>query len=392
MHVAQTDAGRKATITQYFSSTDGVAHNVDLLEDNEFFHVNADGALDFPWTGAGMQPYTTLGQVIPGPTVAGPGSFFVKGDRLAPDGSESAPQGSVTFSNPPDGVDVIAGTNNASGNFSWLDLHYSRTVPATGSVALGFTYSTAFLADEVASDAGAAEAAFQPSVSIASPGAGAGTSQPQAVVAGTAADANGLSSLTVDGQAVAVGPGGAWTATVPLSQGANTITAIATNVFGNTAQAQTTVTYTPRVSYTPSVSPPPAPVVAALSQSRRQWRESGHAGKANPPVGTTFSFALNEAASVRLTFAHEADRPPGQRRCAAETRRNRNRPTCRRTVTVGAVARTGQAGLNTLPFKGRLGNGRSLAPGRYTVTVIATDAATGAPSSPERLTFTILDR
>jgi hypothetical protein len=400
MHIAQTDAGRMATISQYFSSTDGVAHNVDLLEDNEFFHVNADGALDFPWTGAGMQPYTTLGQVIPGPTGAGPGSFFVKGDRLAPDGSESAPQGSVTFSNPPDGVDVIAGTNNASGNFSWLDLHYSRTVPATGSVALGFTYSTAFLAGEVASDAGAAEAAFQPSVAIASPGAGAGTSQPQAVVAGTAADANGLSSLTVDGQAVAVGPGGAWTATVPLSPGANTITTIATNVFGNTAQAQTTVTYTPPVppspppmSPTPAPPPPmsPAPAVALFGQSRGTWQESGHAGKANPPVGTTFSFALNEAASVRLTFTQTQTGRRVNGVCAAETRRNRNRPACRRTVTVGAVARTGQAGPNTLSFKGRLGNGRRLPPGRYTVTVVATDAATGAPSSPERLTFTIVD-
>ena len=248
LHVTQTDAGRMATVTQYFSSTDGLAHNVDLLEDNEFFHLNADGALDFPWTGAGMQPYTTLGQVIPGPTTAGPGSFFVKGDRLAPDGSESAPQGSVTFSNRPDGVIVVSGTDNAITNSSWFDLHYSRTVPATGSIALGFTYSTAFLAGEVASDADAAEAAFEPSVSIAPPGTGAGTSQPQAVVAGTATDANGLSSLTVDGQPVAVGPGGAWTATVPLSQGANTITAIATNVFGNTAQAQTTVTYTPPVS------------------------------------------------------------------------------------------------------------------------------------------------
>ena len=391
LHVTQADAGRMATVTQYFSSTDGLAHNVDLLEDNEFFHLNADGALDFPWTGAGMQPYTTLGQVIPGPTTAGPGSFFVKGDRPAPDGSESAPKGSVTFSNPPDGVIVVSGTDNAITNSSWFDLHYSRTVPATGSIALGFTYSTAFLAGEVSSDAGAAEAAFQPSVSIASPGPGAVTSQPQAVVAGTATDANGLGSLIVNGQAVSVAPGGAWTATVPLSQGANTITAIATNVFGNTADAQTTVTYTPPVSNTPPVSPPPAPVVALLGQSHRQWRESGHTGRGRAPVGTTFAFTLNEAASVRLTITHEATGRRVNGRCAAETKRNRHRPACRRVVTLGALTRTGQAGLNTLSFKGRLGNGRRLPPGRYTVTVVAADAATGAPSSPERLTFTIID-
>ena len=384
LHVAQADAGRMATVTQYFSSTDGARHTVDLLEDNEFFHPNADGALDFPWTGAGMQPYTTPGRVIPGPSVAGPGSFFVEGDRLAPDGSESAPQGSVTFSNPPDRVIVVSGTDNAITNSSWFDLHYSRTVPAAGSVALGFTYSTAFLAAEVASDAVPAAAGFEPSVAIASPATGAGTSQPQAIVAGTAADANGLSSLTVDGQPVAVGPGGAWTATVPLKQGANTITAIATNVFENAAQARTTVTYTP------AVPPPPAPAIGLLHQSHRAWRESGRGRKGKPPVGTTFSFTVNEVASVSLTFTHEQTGRRVNGTCAAETRRNRHRPACRRIVTIGTLARPGEAGLNTISFKGTLSHGRKLRPGRYTVTVIATNAATGASSSPERLTFTIV--
>ncbi|MGH2887834.1 MAG: hypothetical protein ACRDPA_34915 [Solirubrobacteraceae bacterium] len=388
LHIAQTDAGRMATVVQRFSSTDGAQHNVDLLEDNEFFHPNADGALNFPWTGAGMQPYTTLGQVIPGPTAAGPGSFFIRGDRMAPDGSESAPQGSVSFSNPPDGVRVISGTDNAITDSSWFDLHYSRTVPASGSIALGFTYSTAFLAAEVASDAGAAASAFEPSVAIASPSAGTSTSQPQAVVTGTAADADGLSSLTVDGEAVAVGAGAAWTATVPLSQGTNTITAIATNVFGNTAQAQTTVTYTPPVPGSPPGSS--APAVALLHQSHPKWRESGHARKRQAPIGTKFSFTLNVPASLRLTFTHEQTGRRVNGVCAAETRRNRNRPACRRTVTTGALVRTGHAGLNRLTFNGKLGDGRILPPGRYTVTVIATDAATGASSSPVRLTFTIV--
>ncbi len=411
LHIAQTNSGRMTTVTQRFSSTDGAQHNVDLLEDNEFFHPNADGALNFPWTGAGMQPYTTLGQAIPGPSAAGPGSFFVKGDRMAPDGSESAPQGSVTFSNPPDGVIVVSGTDNASTDSSWFDLHYSRTVPQAGSVALGFTYSTAFLAAEVSSDAGAATAAFEPSVAIVSPATGAGTSESQAVITGTAADATGLSSLTVDGQAVALGPGSAWTATVPLRQGANTITAIATNVFGNAAQAQTTVTYTPVVvtsppvvltpppvvltptSTSPAPAPAPAPTVPALArfgQSHRKWRESGAAGTGKSPVGTNFTFALNQAATVRLTFTHALTGRRVDGMCAAETRRNRHRPACRRAVRIGAMTRTGQAGLNTLSFNGRLRNGRRLPAGRYTVTVIATDAATGASSGSERLTFTIV--
>ncbi|HUA70084.1 MAG TPA: hypothetical protein VMA96_03350 [Solirubrobacteraceae bacterium] len=390
LHITQTDAGRMSTVTQYFSSTDGTEHNVDLLEDNQFFHVNADGALNFPWTGAGMQPYTTLGQVIPGPTAAGPGSFFVKGDRLAPDGSESAPQGSVTFSNPPDDVIVVSGTDNAMTNSSWFDLHYSRTIPATGSVALGFTYSTAFVAGEVASDAGVAAAAFEPSVLITSPAPT--TSTPEVIVSGTAADANGVSSLTVNGQAVAVGPGGAWTATVPLTQGANTITAVATNVFGHTAQAQTTVTYTPAVSPLPAApEPPPAPVVGALHQTHGKWRELGRAANGKPPVGTAFSYVLNEAATVRLTFTQVQDGRKVNGSCQAETGRNRHMPACRRAVPMGWVAQAGQAGLNTISFQGRLGVGRKLAAGRYTLTVIATNTTTGASSSPERLTFTIVE-
>jgi hypothetical protein len=392
LHIVQTDGGRMATVTQYFSSTDGAAHNVDLLEDNQFFHVNADGALNFPWTGAGMQPYTTLGQVIPGPATAGPASFFVEGDRMATNGSEAAPQGSVTFSNPPDGVIVVSGTDNAITSSSWFDLHYSRIVPAAGSVALGFTYSTAFLAGEVASDAGAAAAAFEPSVAIASPAVGTATSQPQVVVSGTVADANGISSLTVNGRAVAPGPGGAWTAAVPLTQGANTITAIATNVFGYTAHAQTTVAYAPSVPPPPAApEPPPAPAVGLLHQTHSSWRESGRAAKGKPPVGTTFSFELNEAAGVRLTFMREEVGRRVDGRCSAETKGNRHHPACSRLVASGMLTRAGPAGLNRISFKGRLGNGRMLPPGRYTVTVLATDAAGGASSSPDRVTFTIVE-
>ena len=412
VHIAQTDAGRTATVTQYFSSTDGAAHTVDLLEDDEFFHSGADGALNFPWTGAGMQPYTTLGQAIPGPGVAGPGSFFIKGDRLAADGSETAPQGSVTFSNPPDRVVVIAGTDNTSGNFSWFDLHYSRTVPATGAVALGFTYSTAFLAGEVASDAAAAQAAFDPTVAITSPEIGATTSQPQATVSGVAGDASSLSSVTVNGQAASVAPSGAWTATAPLNPGSNTITAIATNMFGNTAETQQTLVYTPvapplmppmpappslmpPMPAPPSLMPPtPAPPSPApsllLGQSRRRWREGGRAGKGRPPIGTMFSFTLSQAASVVLTFTQAQAGRSVHGTCVARTARNRGKRACARTVVVGTLSQTGTLGPNDISFNGVLRHGRKLAPGRYTLTAIAGDPATGTESVPRSVMFTIV--
>ena len=99
--IEQGQAGRVASVTQYFSSTDGATHSIDLLEDNEFNHPSHDGQLGFPWTGGGLQAYTTPGQLIPGPGGGGPGSFFVKGSAAAVDGSQSSAQGAVTFSNPP---------------------------------------------------------------------------------------------------------------------------------------------------------------------------------------------------------------------------------------------------------------------------------------------------
>jgi hypothetical protein len=239
--VLQGQGGRAASVTQWFSSTDGQPHQLDLLEDNEFDHPQHEGELEFPWTGEGLKEYRTVGQVLPGASTA-PGSFFVKGAAKPADGSEETAVGAVTFAVAPEAVTIVGTTNDP---YSWVDLTYRRTVPAGGSVALGFTYSDAFLRGEVNGDAAAAQAAYVPSVAIAAPGTGSVVGAHQVTVSGSATDRNGLTSLLVNGQSVPVDANGGWAATVPLSAGANTITAVATNVFGDTAQAQSTVTYLP---------------------------------------------------------------------------------------------------------------------------------------------------
>jgi len=384
MHIVQGDNGRIATVTQYFSSTDGQTHSVDLLEENDFYAPNDDGELDFPWTGSGMQPYTTAGQVIPGPTTAGPGSFYIKGSASVPDGSEASAEGAVTYSNPPDSVTIV-GTTNSSNGASWIELHYARTVPATGSVALAFTYSNAFLLSEVTSDSAAAAAAFLPSVAIASPVNGSTTVLGAVTVSGAAADANGLSSLTVDGKAVSVASNGTWSTAVPLSAGANTITAVATNVFGYTAQAQTTV------NYVPPAPTPTVPTITHASQSHSKWRESGRAGKHKPPVGTSFSFTLNESARVTLTFTERVGgRRVKKNKCVTQTHANRHKPSCKLTVKAGTLTVTGRSGLNKLSFKGAVAHGHKLKTGTYTVTITATNTTTHKTSAPVRLKFTIV--
>lgn len=380
MHITQADDGLVARVEQYFTSTDGHSHALDLLEDNEFNHPTADGAIDFPWRGGTFQTYVTPGQVLPGPTAGGPGSFFVEVTEGTPD-----PQGSVTFSNPPDSVDVISGTDSAA-RYSWLDLHYARTVPATGSVALGFTYGQS---GSPSGDAAVAQASYRPTVSIQSVTAAVPSTQPAVTVAGVASDVAGVTSVTVNGQPASIGPAGAWIAVVPLSPGNNPITAVATNVFGNTAQANDRVIY---ATHAPGPPKPVGPglVLGFVHQSHATWRERGRPHKGKPAIGTTFSFTLTQAARVTLTFTEQVGGRRVAGRCVAPSRANRHRAACRRTVTVGTIGRPGHSGLNRIAFDGALAGGRKLAPGRYTVTITAVDPGSGAVSAPKRLTFTIV--
>ena len=101
-----------------------------------------------------------------------------------------------------------------------------------------------------------------------------------------------------------------------------------------------------------------APRITRLTQSHSTWRAGRRlavaARRRRTPVGTTFSFSLDQDARVRFVF----------------TRRRH-----RRTVTVGTLAAAGHAGSNRLAFQGRLTHRRQLRPGRYTLVITATNAA-----------------
>jgi Glucodextranase, domain B len=306
-----------------------------------------------------------------------PRLFLIKGSAQVPDGGEAAPQGTVTFSNPPDAETIIGTTSNTSRHFSWIELHYARTVAATGSVALGFAYANAFTASEVVAEAKAAAEMFRPSVAITSPSRGTVTSASSVTVSGKATDANGLTAVSVGGVRVPVTPDGSWSTTVPLAPGTNTIAATATNVFGNALRAQIAVYSIHR------------PRLSKLRQAHRVWRESGRPGGRRPPIGTAFSFSLNEVARVSLRFAQDLQGRRAGDRCVAPTERNRRRRSCERSVTVGTMTVPGNAGANRVPFQGRLIGARKLAPGSYTLIITATNMLTGQHSPTHRLTFTI---
>lgn len=234
LRITQSASGHVASVSQYFESVDGRSHQIDVLDDNEFFTPREDGEFDLPWLTSGFQEFTTPGQVLAG-APSSPTTLYAK--VSASEGVE----GAVTLSNAPE-QETIVGTTNNSSETSRINLHYHRTVPAGQYVALGFTYSNGFAPGEVEAEAATAQAAYQPRVAITTPGP-VTTPQSSITLTGTAGGSAPLASLVVGGQSVPVSPSGTWSATVALAPGQNTVTASATNIYGNAAEAQLSVTY-----------------------------------------------------------------------------------------------------------------------------------------------------
>jgi hypothetical protein len=135
------------------------------------------------------------------------------------------------------------------------------------------------------------------------------------------------------------------------------------------------------------------PVISRLKLSRTTFRKGSKLPKASAKkykTGTTIGFRLSETAKVRLSFeAIKKGRRVGKK-CKAPTRRNRKRKSCRRYVKVKtAITVNGKAGANKVSFQGRLNRRKSLRPGRYRLTLVATDGA-GLKSKAVRKNFRLL--
>ncbi len=146
----------------------------------------------------------------------------------------------------------------------------------------------------------------------------------------------------------------------------------------------------------PASTPSPplaAPTVTNVHQSTSTWRTGNKLArvsrKSRPPVGTTFSYVLNEPASVTFTFTQRVAGRKIGRSCVAPSHRNSRRKACQRTLTVGTFAFAGHGGTNKVVFQGRISRTRTLKPGRYTLLITAANAA-GGRSAPAALTFTIV--
>jgi hypothetical protein len=116
-----------------------------------------------------------------------------------------------------------------------------------------------------------------------------------------------------------------------------------------------------------SCPPLPAPVVSHLSLTHKSFAVGSKPTALTAVVhGTTFTFALNEAATTRIAIAQQHN---GH-------------------VLLTLVRSHTGAGANRVAFSGRYGNKR-LASGNYTATVTATNAD-GKRSQPRSVTFTVV--
>jgi FG-GAP repeat len=150
------------------------------------------------------------------------------------------------------------------------------------------------------------------------------------------------------------------------------------------------------------------PLLANVSQSHARWRAGSAAARLvqrggdhrassakskakakvrRPPLGTTFSFTLNTAASVQLTFTRKVAGREVKGRCKSQNASNKRKPPCKRTISPLAFRVSAKAGAQELSFQGSAA-GKKLSPGTYTVTLVASNA--GLSSAPKLLTFTIV--
>jgi hypothetical protein len=136
---------------------------------------------------------------------------------------------------------------------------------------------------------------------------------------------------------------------------------------------------------------PRTPVLGPLKQTAAAWREGTKlarlAAHRKPPLGTTFSFSLNEAATLSFAFTTKGAGRRVKGRCVAQSKRNAHARRCTRAIVRGKLQLKGHAGANRVTFQGLLTKHTKLGPGSYTLTLTA--FAEGLKSASRTLSFTI---
>ncbi|HEX6711729.1 MAG TPA: hypothetical protein VF066_00035 [Thermoleophilaceae bacterium] len=150
--IAGDKDGRRSTITDVWSSTDGQSHELDLEYEEDFkgSQQTQSPAFSFSWTGNQDYAPGVLGATVDGPAGDDPATALIDGNGGSADVPEY-PQGAVTFAPAPDSVRFTY-VNAYSAAGVW---RLARTVPAGGSVKIVHVYTQGETKDEVVAQAAA---------------------------------------------------------------------------------------------------------------------------------------------------------------------------------------------------------------------------------------------
>jgi hypothetical protein len=374
------DGGRVAVVTDTYTSNDGHAHALNLLYEDDL-----EGST-VGWMLPGENAFHARATGETGAAPPAPGSVYGIVDPAQPPSFTNL-VGALTFASP---YNAVRFDNTLWPEYTSRSALFEcqREVPAGGSNSITWSYATGTSLAEVQAEADQVQ---PPSIAIAGPATGTILGTPTVTVTGTASAGSGISSVTVNGVPASLS-GASYSATVPLAPGSNSVVATVASRAGVTASARVFVTYAPATASSP---PREGPVLSHVHQSASRWREGGalpqisRARRGRTPVGTSFSFTLDEPARVQLAFTQPASGRRVAGRCVAPSRRNRHGHRCTRTVSAGSMSIAARTGVNTVRFAGWLSRSKRLKPGRYTLAITAADAA-GRSSATQSLSFTIV--
>jgi hypothetical protein len=219
-----------------------------------------------------------------------------------------------------------------------------------------------------------------PTVTLTTPANGASYTQGQSVTAAyTCAAPPAPATLS------------ACTGPVPSGQKLDTST-LGTQAFTVTATSNDGSTATATATYTVKPAPAPKPSLGAIKTSHKTFRTGSKLASVakthkKPPVGTTFNFKLNTAATLKLGFALQTKGRKVKHKCVAATKDNAHDRSCKRSKNAGTITLSGHAGTDKISFQGRVSKHHKLGPGTYTLTITATN--TSGKSLGRTATFTI---
>ncbi|MBI2184852.1 MAG: hypothetical protein HYU39_07840 [Thaumarchaeota archaeon] len=174
----------------------------------------------------------------------------------------------------------------------------SQTISVVAKDAAGnqATSTTSYTVDNTA-----------PAITVSSPADGAKVYKADLTITGTVTDNVAVASLTVGGSSATVASTGAFSATVTLALGSNTITIIATDTAGNSKSTTLGITYSITPTYATTLEAK-APAIAYVGQTVEIWVLATVNGTYAPTVNFGSAAAPLSLGGPGFVHVHQPDK------------------------------------------------------------------------------------